>query len=104
MAQPSYTLTITCGRPPNRAVDDFHIQPERIAHAIATFTGGNAELTLTARTARLHVEALAQLPNPRYWQQRMGEVLNCCWLEVPRIRGDYQLPSPVRFDIREMTP
>lgn len=104
MAQPRYTLTITCGRPTNRAVDDFHTQPERIARTLATFIGGAAELTLTARTARLDVSDLSQLPNPKYWQQRMGEVLDCLWLDVPRIHGDYQLPSPVRFDIRETTP
>lgn len=99
-----YTLTITCRRPANRARDDFHVQPKRVAHALATFIGGTAELTLTARTARLNVSDLTQLPNPKYWQQRMGEVLNCLWLEVPRVRGDYLLPSPVRFDIRETTP
>jgi hypothetical protein len=96
-----YTLTITCRRPSNRAVDDFHVQPERVASAVAALIGGKAELILTSRTARLEVAALEQLPNPRYWQQRMGEVLHCLYLEVPRVRGDYQLPSPVRFDIRE---
>lgn len=104
MTRPRYTLTITCRRPANRARDDFHVQPERIARVLATFIGSDAELTLTARTARLNVSALAQLPNPKYWQQRMGEVLDCLWMDVPRVRGDYQLPSPVRFDIREMTP
>ncbi|MFH9403299.1 hypothetical protein ACH4JS_26640 [Streptomyces sp. NPDC017638] len=101
VTQPRYTLTITCGRPSTRAVDDFHTQPERISRALATFIGGQAELTLTARTAHLTVAALTQLPNPKYWQQRLGEVLDSLWLDVPRIRGDYQLPSPVRFDIRE---
>ena len=101
MAEPRFTLTITCRRPSSRAVDDFHIQPERIARTVATFVGGDAELTLTARTARLNVSDLTQLPNPKYWQQRMGEILHCLWLDVPRVRGDYQLPSPVRFDIRE---
>lgn len=104
MSQPRYTLTITCGRPANRARDDFHVQPERIARALATFIGGDAALTLTPSTAHLNVSDLTQLPNPKYWQQRMGEVLDCLWLDVPRIRGDYQLPPPVRFDIRETRP
>ncbi|MYR84045.1 hypothetical protein GTY41_03575 [Streptomyces sp. SID685] len=103
MTQPRYTLTITCGRPSNRACDDFHVQPKYIVDAVKTFIGGDAELSLTARTARLTVADLSQLPNPKYWQQRMGEVLHCLWLDVPRIRGDYQLPSPVQFDIRETT-
>jgi hypothetical protein len=96
----SYTLTITCARPRSRAIDDFHVQPERVSRAVATFIGGDAELTLRPRTVRLTVTALDRLPNPAYWRQRLGEVLNCLHLDVPRVRGDYQLP-PLRFDIRE---
>jgi hypothetical protein len=96
----SYTLTITCMRPRSRAIDDFHVQPERVARAVAAFIGEEAELLLRPRTVRLTVTGLDHLPNPKYWRQRLGEVLNCLYLDVPRIRGDYQLP-PLRFDIRE---
>ncbi len=96
----SYTLTIACRRPRSRAVDDFHVQPDRVARTVATFIGEDAELTLTPRTIRLTVTGLGQMPNPKYWQQRLGEVLDCLRLDVPRTRGEYQLP-PLRFDIRE---
>jgi hypothetical protein len=98
-----YTLTIACRRPPNRMRDEWNLQPERIARTVAAFVGGDATLTLTPRTARLNATALTQLPNPQYWQQRMGEVLDGLRLDVPRIRGEYQLPGPVRIEIRETT-
>ncbi|MFD8200018.1 hypothetical protein [Streptomyces sp. NPDC059701] len=59
------------------------------------------ELTLTPRTARLTAAALDHLPNPAYWRQRMGEVLHGIYLDVPRVKGQFELPPPVRFDIRE---
>ncbi|MEU5772654.1 hypothetical protein ABZ819_05030 [Streptomyces venezuelae] len=99
---PSFALTITCRRPASRAVDDFHVQPERIARAVSTFIGGDAELTLKPRSVRLVVTDLGQTPNPAYWRQRLGEVLDCLHLDVPRVRGEYQLP-PLRFVIRETT-
>ncbi|MCQ9178939.1 hypothetical protein KMT30_07815 [Streptomyces sp. IBSBF 2953] len=86
-------------------MDDFHVRPDRVAHAVATFISGDAELTLTPRTARLRVSGLGCLPDLSLWHGRMAQVMDSLYLGVQRgARGECQLPPPVRTEIRETTP
>lgn len=98
-----YAVTITCRRPANRARDDWHVQPERIASTMAIFFGKSAELTLTPRRARLCAPDLQHLPDIPAWEARMAEVMHCLYLDVRRVggtfSGHYELPAPVRVEI-----
>lgn len=100
-----FTLTISCPRPRNRAVDDFHVRPDRVASTIAAFVSGEAEMTLTARTVRLRVAGLRHLPDLLFWHRRMAEIMRSLFLDVPLGPGGRcELPSPARTEIRETAP
>lgn len=103
-----YAVTITCRRPANRARDDWHVQPERIARTTAIFFGKSAELTLTPRRARLSAPDLAYLPDIKAWEARMAEVMHCLYLDVEWVGGQYsghyELPTPVRVEIGVTAP
>ena len=101
MAEHGFTLTITCRRPRSRAVDDFHVQPERVVRTVAALVGTGAEVTLTPRTVRLCVTNLRHVPDLEFWRRRMASLLDGLWLDVPRVRGVCQLPAPARIEIRE---
>jgi hypothetical protein len=84
-------------------VDDFHVQPERVANTVAMFLGPRAELSLTARTVRLCCTSATPLTDVGYWQKQLAVVLDCLWLDVPRdTRREPRLPRPVRTELREM--
>lgn len=96
-------LAITCPRPRNRTVDDFHVRPERVANAAAMFLGAGAELKLTARTVRFSITRAHPITDIGYWQKQLAWVLNCLYLDVQRDgRHDFRLPRPVRVELREM--
>ncbi|MGW0334301.1 hypothetical protein ACWD0J_20940 [Streptomyces sp. NPDC003011] len=99
-----YTLEIACPRPRSRgrAGDDFHVQPQRVERTVATFIGGDAELTLTRRTVRLRVTTHHPIRDVTVWHSRMALIMNGLWLDVPRVRGELQLPAPVRTQIQEV--
>ncbi|MDX2658326.1 hypothetical protein PV382_23875 [Streptomyces scabiei] len=98
-----WQLTIQCPRPRNRAVDDFHVRPERVADTVAMFLGPRAELLLTARTVRLCYTSATPLTDIGYWQKQLAFVLDCLYLDVPRdARRELRLPRPVRTELREM--
>lgn len=103
MTDRRYAVTITCRRPANRAVDDWHVQPERIASTTAIFFGKSVEMTITPRRVRLCAPGLQRLPDIPCWKRRMAEVMNCLYLDVRRVGGDigghYELPAPVRVEI-----
>jgi hypothetical protein len=100
-----YTLTITCRRPRNRASDDWFIRPAHVAKTLAIFVGGDAEMTFTPRTVRLRVADLRQLPDVARYHGSMAVVMDCLRLDVHcDARGECQLPSPVRTEIRETHP
>ncbi|WP_424863081.1 hypothetical protein [Streptomyces sp. MMS24-I29] len=96
-----YELTIVCPRPRRTAPDDWHIQPERIASTLAAFFA-DAELTLTPRTARLHVRWAGQLGDLTEKQRRMATVLSCLRFDIARDHTGDLLPVPVRTKIREV--
>ena len=95
-------LTITCPRPRNRAVDDFHVRPDRVANTAAMFLGARAELALTARTVRFSITREHPITDIGYWQKQLALVLDCLYLDVQRDgRHDFRLPRPVRVELRE---
>jgi hypothetical protein len=95
-------LTITCPRPRNRAVDDFHVRPERVANVAAMFLGARAELVLTARTVRFSITREHPITDVGYWQKQLAFALDCLYLDVERDgRRDFRLPRPVRVELRE---
>lgn len=95
-------LAITCPRPRNRAVDDFHVQPERMANVAAMFLGAHAELTLTARTVRFSITRAHPITDIGYWQKQLALALHCLYLDVQRDgRHDFRLPRPIRVELRE---
>lgn len=97
-----WQMTIKCPRPRNRAVDDFHVRPERIANTVAMFLGARADLTLTARTVRFSYTAHTPIVDVGYWQKQLAYVLHCLYLDVPRDgRHDFRLPRPVRTEVCE---
>lgn len=98
-----WQLTIHCPRPRSRAVDDFHVQPERVANTVAMFLGPRAKLSLTARTVRLCCTSATPLTDISYWQKQLAVVLDCLYLDVPRdARRELRLPRPVRTELCEM--
>lgn len=98
----NWQLTIFCPRPRNRAVDNFHVRPERIANTVAMFLGPRASLTLTARTVRFSYTAHTPIRDVGYWQKQLAYVLNCLYLDVPSDGpNDFRLPRPVRTEVRE---
>lgn len=102
-AKPSgrWTLTITCPRPANRAVDDFHTRPEKVAKIATEWFGPDAELTLTARTVRLTHTLPRPIENVAEWNERLATVLDCLYLDTHTDSGTYRLPRPVRTEIQE---
>ncbi|MFD8820814.1 hypothetical protein ACFV1C_00345 [Streptomyces sp. NPDC059605] len=96
-----YELTIVCPRPQRTAPDDWHIQPERIASTVASFFV-DAELTLTPRTARLHIRWTGHLGDLTEKQRRMATVLSCLRFDIARDHTGNLLPLPVRTEIREV--
>ncbi|MCX4911900.1 DNA adenine methylase [Streptomyces sp. NBC_00878] len=97
-----WELTIKCPRPRNRAVDDFHVRPERIANTVAMFLGARATLTLTTRTVRFSYAAHTPIGDVGYWQKQLAYVLHCLYLDVPSDgRNDFRLPGPVETQVRE---
>ncbi|MEV6403983.1 hypothetical protein AB0M58_13695 [Streptomyces bobili] len=98
-----YTLVITCPRPRSRgrAGNDFHVQPQRVERTVAAFIGDDAEVTLTRRTVRLRVTTRHPIRDVTVWHSRMALIMDGLWLDVPRVRGELQLPSPARTQIEE---
>lgn len=96
-----WTLTITCPRPTNRAIDDFHVRPEKVAKMAAEWFGPDAELTLTARTVRLTHTSPMPITNVAEWNERLATALHCLWLDTHTEGGAYRLPRPVRTEIHE---
>lgn len=97
-----WRLAITCPRPRSRAVDDFHVLPERVADTVAMFLGAGAELTLTARTVRFSITRAHPITDVGYWQKQLAFVLDCLYLDVQRDgRHDFRLPRPVRTELHE---
>jgi hypothetical protein len=102
MSDARWTLRISCPRPANRACDDWHVQPERVARIARDWFGKDAEITLTARTARLHTQGTGKPPTSLvHWQTRFATALDCLFMKVDRVRGECVLPRPVRTEIRE---
>lgn len=96
-----WTLTITCPRPKNRAIDDFHTRPEKVARVAAEWFGPDAELTLTARTVRLTHTLPCPIENVAEWNERLATVLDCLYLDTRVEGGGHHLPRPVRTEIHE---
>lgn len=98
-----WQMTIKCPRPRNRAVDDFHVRPERVANTVAMFLGARAKLTLTARTVQFSYTAHTPIDDVAYWQKQLAYVLHCLYLDVPSDgRHDFRLPRPVRTEVCEI--
>ncbi|NEA52368.1 hypothetical protein [Streptomyces sp. SID10815] len=99
-----YAVTITCRRPANRARDDWHVRPDRVAHTVQTFFGESVEMTLSPRKVQLCAPDLAYLPDLASWEARMATVMHCLYLDVPRVGGStsgrYELPTPMRVQIK----
>jgi hypothetical protein len=96
-----WTLTITCPRPKNRAVDDFHVRPDKVTRVGVEWFGEGAELTLTARTVRLTQTTDAPVRDLTMWQQKLATVLYCLMLDTHTNGGAYRLPRPVRTEVHE---
>lgn len=97
-----WQMTITCPRPRNRAVDDFHLRPEHVENTVAMFLGPRASLSLTARTVQLHVTSSTPITDVGYWQKQLALVLDCLYLDVQRDgRHEFRLPRPVKTELRE---
>lgn len=102
---PNWELTISCPRPSNRhrPGDDFFTRPERMAETVAIFFGPDTEITLTTRTVRLR----RTRPHPPGDIERLHHdfamVLDCLRFDTctDRAQDRYQLPRPVRTEIRE---
>lgn len=100
-AAPQWTVAISCPRPRNRARDNFHTRPDRVARTTADFFGRDAEITLTARTVRLRYTGNRPPGNIAEWHERLATVLSCLWLDTRGEDGRYRLPHPVRTEILE---
>lgn len=97
-----WKLTITCPRPANRAVDDFHTQPEKVTALAAEWFGPGTELTLTARAVRLVHTLPIPISNVTEWNERLATALSCLYLDTMVEGGGYCLPRPVRTEIQEV--
>lgn len=96
----AWSLAITCPRPSNRAVDDFHVQPERAARTAAAFLGPSARLNLTPKTVQFHLDGSGDLPDLNQWHERLAIALDNLWLSTRTPEGKYRLPQPARTEIR----
>lgn len=96
-----YTLTITCPRPRNRAGDDFHLRPERLAQMAAEWFGPDAALEVTMQSVCLRTVGPGTLDDIAYWHRRLAAVLNCLLLDVPSAGVHYALPRPIRTEISQ---
>lgn len=97
----AWVLTIRCPRPASRAIDDFHVQPEKIARIAVDWFGPTAELSLTARTVQLRYSSSTPPRNLEFWNEQLATVLDCLYLSTRDADGRYRLPRPVRTEIRE---
>lgn len=100
---PRWALTIRCPRPANRALDDFHVQPEKVARIAQEWFGQDATITLTARTATFQIQGEGPAPVHLIDHYRTGfaSALDCLFMKVDRIHSRCVLPRPVRIDVRE---
>jgi hypothetical protein len=94
-----WTLTITCPRPKNRAVDDFHTRPEKVARIAVEWFGPDAGLLLTVRSVRFQYTGTGSLPDLNFWQARLATVLDCLYLSTRSASGECQLPYPTRAEV-----
>ncbi len=93
-----WTVLITCPRPRNRALDDFHTQPHKVARLAADWFGSRAELTLTARTVRLTCD-YRHPPKLDLLHEQLATALHCLYLDTRAGKG-FRLPRPVRTELR----
>ncbi|MGW7504434.1 hypothetical protein ACWGIR_23275 [Streptomyces albidoflavus] len=94
-----WTATFTCPRPRNRAVDDFHLRPDRVTRTVQRLIGPRARLTLDGAFVRL-VRTSPSRPDLARWQEELAIVLDSLHLET-RVEGRYVLPRPVRVELLE---
>lgn len=94
-------MTITCPRPRNRASDNFHTRPDAVAETAAIWFGEDAELTLTAREAKLRYTGSYPPGDVADWHTRLAIVLHCLYLDTRGNDGSHSLPRPIRTEIRE---
>lgn len=98
---PRWTLTITCPRPHNRSIDDYHTRPEKVAKIAAEWFSPDAELTLTERTVRLVYTQPRSIENIAEWNERLARALDALYLDTRTEDGGHRLPRPVRTEVRE---
>jgi hypothetical protein len=103
LAKPNGTweLTVSCPRPRNRALDDFHTQPEKVARIAAQWFGPDATLTLTARRVRLTCTLETPPRDLTTWHDRLATALHCLYLDTHGDDGSYHLPRPARTEVYE---
>lgn len=103
MSDARWTLKISCPRPANRGRDNWHVQPERVERLARDWFGKDAQITLTARTARLRVQGASELPAHllNHYKTSFAMALDCLFMKVERVRGECVLPRPVRIEVRE---
>jgi hypothetical protein len=100
-----WELTVTCPRPSDRhrPGDDFFTRPDRIAKTAAMFFAAGTEITLTARTVRLHRTSPHPPGDIARLHKSLAIALDCLRFNTctDRARDRYELPRPIRTEIRE---
>lgn len=95
-------VTITCPRPRNRARDEFHLRPDRIAQTVSGFYA-DATLTMTRRTITFQLTSRTTVTEISSIHSALASILSCLMLEIEhdsRYRG--LLPKPVRTTVEDL--
>ncbi|MGQ4469335.1 hypothetical protein ACWDX8_13365 [Streptomyces anthocyanicus] len=103
MSKCTWSVSISCPRPANRARDDFHVQPHRVQDLATSWFGKSAEITLRPRVVVLRMAGTGPIPIHllTHWKTSFASALDCLFMQIERAGGECVLPHPVRVDLRE---